>query len=66
VRVNSDSKDRVELVPEEEAELRRLNAVDFGLFEAFMARWRPIREDLRTYLTTHAKPKPVPRPATAA
>ena len=66
VRVNSDSKDRVELVPEEEAELRRLNSVDFALFEALMARWRPIREDLRDYLTKHAKPKPVPRPATAA
>jgi hypothetical protein len=66
VRVNSDSKDRVELLPEEDAELRRLNAVDYGLFEAFMAKWRPIREDLRAYLAVHGKPKPVPRPATAA
>jgi hypothetical protein len=64
VRVNTESKDQVELIPEEEAELRRLNAVDFGLFDAFVERWRPIREDLRVYLNKHAKP--IVPPANAA
>jgi len=66
VRVNSESRDQVELLPEQDAELRRLNAVDFALFDAFMERWRPIREDLRAYLAKHGKPKTIKRTASAA
>jgi hypothetical protein len=66
VRVNKDMYDLVELLPEQDAELRRLNAVDFGLFDAFLESWRPIREDLRAYLSKHGRPKAVQRPATAA
>jgi Sulfotransferase family len=58
VRVNNESDDnRVELSPKEEADLRRLNAVDVGIYNAFLERWRPIRDDLRTYLTTHPRTK---------
>lgn len=50
VRVNTETEDQVVLTPEKDAELRRLNAVDVGLFQAFLERWRPIRDDLRAYL----------------
>jgi len=53
VRVNTAAADQVTLTPDKEAELRRLNAVDFGLYQAFMDRWKPIREDLRAYLARH-------------
>ncbi|MEJ0045490.1 MAG: hypothetical protein WDN04_04640 [Rhodospirillales bacterium] len=66
VRVNTDIHDHVEVLPEMDTELRRLNSVDFGLFEAFLERWRPIREELRAYLAKHGRPKPLPRPASAA
>ena len=50
VRINTAHADQVVLTPDKEAELRRLNAVDFGLFNAMMERWKPIRDDLRAYL----------------
>ena len=49
-RVNTESEYQVVLTSAEEAELRRLNAVDVGLFQAVTAGWRPIRDDLRKYL----------------
>ncbi len=50
MRVNSSEEDRVELSPELEKSLRTLNAVDIGVFNAFLAKYRAIREDLRLYM----------------
>jgi hypothetical protein len=50
VRVNESSADQVELNPELEKTLRELNAVDIGIFNAFLARYRDIRDDLRLYM----------------
>jgi hypothetical protein len=56
VRVNPETEEnRVELIPEQEAELRKLNAVDLALFQAFTSKWRAIRDDLRTYLATRGR-----------
>jgi hypothetical protein len=55
VRVNTETDNKVELTPQEEAELKQLNSVDMALFNAFTQRWRNIREDLRTYLSTHGR-----------
>ena len=49
VRINTEAKDRT-LSRDMEAELRTLNAVDIGIFQAFHAKWRHIRDDLRDYL----------------
>jgi hypothetical protein len=50
IRVNTETDHTVALSAAEEAELRRLNAVDVALFQAFTQRWRGIREGLRQYL----------------
>ncbi len=50
IRVNSEVTDRA-LSTEMEAELLALNAVDEGIVQAFRAKWRPIREPLRDYLS---------------
>jgi hypothetical protein len=50
VRVNDSSSDAVALTPALEKSLRELNAVDIGIFNAFLARYRQIREDLRDYM----------------
>lgn len=55
-RVNTETEHHVVLTPQEEAEVRRLNAVDVGLFLAVSAGWRPIRDNLRHYLARHAHP----------
>jgi hypothetical protein len=56
VRVNPETEDnRVEMLPEQEAELRKLNAVDLALFQAFTTKWRAIRDDLRAYLTARSR-----------
>ncbi len=57
VRVNANPEDQVTLTPEKDAELRKLNAVDIGLFNAFYERWRPLREDLRAYLARYKQPR---------
>lgn len=57
VRVNTETENTVELTPQEEAELKQLNSVDMALFNAFTQRWRSIRQDLRTYLSTHGRPQ---------
>lgn len=54
-RVNTETEHQVVLTPQEEAELRRLNAVDVGLFKAITAGWRPIRDDLRGYLARYRR-----------
>jgi hypothetical protein len=56
VRVNTEATDR-SLSPELEAELRSLNAVDIGIFQAYQAKWRNIRDDLREYFKTVPKKK---------
>ena len=56
VRVNAPSEDnQVVLTADEEAELRRLNAMDVALFQAFTQKWKPIRDDLRDYLAARGK-----------
>ena len=50
VRVNSNESDKVALSPELEEELKAKNAVDLGVFQAFLARYRDIREDLIQYM----------------
>jgi hypothetical protein len=56
VRVNAETEEnRVVLTPDEEAELKRKNAVDVALFTAFTQKWRAIREDLRTYLASRGR-----------
>jgi hypothetical protein len=57
VRVNSEKSNAVEMNPELEARLKRLNAVDVALFQAFTEKWRGIRDDLRDYLNTHGRSK---------
>ncbi len=59
VRVNRSEADQVALTPELEARLRALNAVDIGIFQAFVAKWRVVREGLIQYLRT------LPQPAVA-
>ena len=54
VRVNTETENQVELSAADEAELKQLNAVDMALFQAFMQKWRGIREDLRAYLGLRA------------
>ncbi len=49
VRVNRETTDRA-LPADMEALLRERNAVDIGIFQAFLAKWRGIREDLIAYL----------------
>jgi hypothetical protein len=56
VRVNPASEaNQVVLTPEEEKELRRLNAMDIALFQAFTQKWKPIRDSLRDYLVTRGR-----------
>ena len=56
VRVNPESdENKVTLTPEEDAELRRLNSVDIAIVNAFTAKWRPIRDDLRAYLNQRTR-----------
>ena len=56
VRVNPDSEEnRVVLTPDQDAELRKLNAVDVALVQAFTQKWRVIRDDLRTYLGARSR-----------
>ncbi len=56
VRVNPESEaNRVEMTPELEAELKKLNSVDVALFHAFTQKWRAIRDDVRTYMTAKGK-----------
>ena len=50
VRVNSNDADKVDMSPELEQELRTKNAVDLGVFQAFLARYRDIRDDLILYM----------------
>jgi hypothetical protein len=51
VRVNPASdENRVVLTKDEDAALRKLNAVDVALVQAFTQKWRAIRDDLRAYL----------------
>ncbi len=59
VRVNSTDNDQVDMTPELEARLRTLNAVDLGVFQAFLLRWRTIRDDLIQYM------RRLPQPAVA-
>jgi hypothetical protein len=54
-RVNTEAEPQVVLTPAEEAELRRLNAVDVGLFQAITAGWKPIRDGLRSYLKHNSR-----------
>lgn len=57
VRVNEEAENRVDLTPELEAELKRLNALDMALHQAFTQRWRAIRDPLRDWLAAN---RPVP------
>jgi hypothetical protein len=57
VRVNTETEEKVVLTPDKEAELRHLNAVDVALFQAFLERWRPIRDDLRAFLGQYKQSK---------
>ena len=50
VRVNKNDSDQVEMSAELELELRTKNAVDIGVFQAFVARYREIREELILYM----------------
>ena len=59
VRVNESQSDLVELTPEMDARLRELNAVDLGVFQAFLLRYRAIREDLIAFM------RRLPQPALA-
>ena len=49
VRVNRETVDRA-LPADMTARLRALNAVDIGIFQAFLTKWRGIRDDLIAYL----------------
>ena len=49
VRVNKGGE-QVEVSPEMEQRLRELNAVDLGIFQAFQAKFRGIRDDLVAYM----------------
>lgn len=57
VRVNTEEDNKVILTPEEEAEMKRLNAVDFAIFNEFTAKWRPVRDNLRAFLATYKRPR---------
>ena len=57
IRVNTETENQVELTPALEAELKALNSVDVALYQHFTAKWRPIRDTLRDYLASRAKPK---------
>ncbi len=57
VRVNKNDSDQVELSPELEQELRTKNAVDIGVFQAFLARYRDIREDLIQFMRKMPQPQ---------
>ena len=56
VRVNENQSDLVELTPEMEQRLRELNAVDLGVFQAFLLRYRAIREDLIQFMRRLPQP----------
>jgi hypothetical protein len=49
VRVNRDTGDRA-LPADMAVKLQELNAVDIGIFEMFLAKWRGIRDDLIEHL----------------
>jgi hypothetical protein len=49
VRVNRETVDRA-LPADMEVRLRELNAVDIGIFQVFLAKWRGIRDDLIEHL----------------
>ena len=55
IRVNTEEENKVNMTPELEAELKRLNAVDIALFQAFTQRWCTIRDPLRDYLAARGK-----------
>lgn len=56
VRVNTPTEEnQVILTPDEEAELKKLNAVDMAIFQAFTTKWRVIRDDLRNYLASRGR-----------
>ena len=55
IRVNTEEENKVNMTPELEAELKRLNAVDIALFQAFTQHWRTIRDPLRDYLAARGK-----------
>jgi hypothetical protein len=56
IRVNAPTEEnQVVLNADEDAELRKLNAVDIALFQAFTQKWKPIRDDLRNYLNAHGR-----------
>ncbi len=57
VRVNSGTQDQVELDPEQEKHLRSLNAVDIGVYQAFLTHYRAIREDLIVYMRKLPQPQ---------
>lgn len=51
VRVNPPgAENELVLSAADEAELRRLNALDIALVHAFTLKWRAVRDDLRAYL----------------
>ena len=56
VRVNKNDSDQVELTSEMEARLRALNAVVIGVFQAFLAKYRDVREDLIQYMRKLPQP----------
>jgi len=49
VRVNRETVDR-DVPADMEGLLRELNAVDIGIFQVFLAKWRGIRDDLIEYM----------------
>jgi len=56
VRVNPETEENyVELIPEQDAELRKLTSDDLALFQAFTSKWRAICDDLRTYLSSRSR-----------
>jgi len=57
VRVNTEADNQVNMTPELEAELKKLNAIDFALWQAITQRWRTIRDPLRDYLSTRGRSK---------
>lgn len=57
VRINDEPDNRVDLTPELEAELKRLNSFDMALHQEFTQRWRAIRDPLREWLNRN---RPMP------
>lgn len=55
VRVNTEADNTVEMTPALEAELKKLNAIDFALWHAITQRWRVIRDPLRDYLNARGR-----------